>query len=181
MTTQYHLTPKEYDMVMKDHFVILVDTAEKKNQHIISWFEANGINYREKALKTGDYSLLITKCEDVGVMQDWYLTDEVCIERKGSVDELAGNFSSSSKDNDRLLRELGKFDGTRNYVLIEDGNIEDIIDGKYRSKINGKGLFNALITLQSRSGFWPIFAKKERSGFIIYTLCKSAFDSHLVK
>lgn len=168
-------------MILKEHFVILVDTAEKKNQHIISMFEANGINYRNKALKTGDYSLLITKCEEVGIMQDWYLTDEICIERKGSVDELAGNFSSSSKDNDRLLRELGKFDGTRNYLLIEDGSLQDIIDGNYRSKINGRGLFNALITLQSRSGFWPIFAGKELSGYIIYSLCKSVFDSHLIR
>ena len=54
-------TPKEFDKLMTEHFVILVDTQEKVNKHITDYFDEHKIMWKSKALQTGDYSLLVTK------------------------------------------------------------------------------------------------------------------------
>ena len=46
-------TPKEFDKLMTEHFVILVDTQEKVNKHIPDYFEEHKIMRKSKALQTG--------------------------------------------------------------------------------------------------------------------------------
>ena len=73
--------------------VILCDSKDKKNEHILEEFDKQKIEYKTKSLKTGDYSFLIKACPELGFQYDTYFTDELCIERKNSLSELAGNLA----------------------------------------------------------------------------------------
>ena len=39
--------------------VVLCDTKDKQNQHILDEFDKQKIEYKAKSLKTGDYSFMI--------------------------------------------------------------------------------------------------------------------------
>lgn len=71
--------------------IILVDTRDQTNGVILEWFNKHKVRWKTKALKTGDYGLMIEACPELGFLTDTYFTDELCIERKNSVSELAGN------------------------------------------------------------------------------------------
>lgn len=179
---ELRFTHKEFDKLMTEHFVILVDTQEKVNDHITNYFDNHKILWKDKALNTGDYSLMITKCEELGIMRDWYLTDELCIERKANLTELVGNFSNASKDEGRVFREFRRmYGGVRNYLLIEDSTVEDILAGNYRSSMNPTAVLRTILSLQVKNGITPLFVKKETSAKIIYEICLSALKSHLAK
>lgn len=179
---QYHFTPSEMDKVMTEHFTILVDTAEKKNQHITDYFDERKIKWKKKALNTGDYTLLITACPELGINQDWYFSDELCIERKSGLDEIIGNFNSSSKDGDRVFKEFSRMTGiNRNFLIIEDNSIDDIIEGKYASSRAPSAVLRSILTWQARTGFCPLFVNKQNMGKIIYELCLNTLNYHLVK
>ena len=179
---ELRFTPKEFDKLMSEHFVILVDTQEKVNDHITKYFDDHKILWKDKALNTGDYSLMITKCEELGIMRDWYLTDELCIERKANLSELVGNFSNASKDEGRVFREFRRmYGGVRNYLIIEDTTVEDILCGNYRSSMNSTAVLRTILSLQVKNGLTPLFLKKESSAKIIYEICLSALKSHLAK
>lgn len=179
---QLRFTQKEQDKLMSEHFVILVDTQEKVNSHITDYFDEHKILWKNKALETGDYSLMITKCEELGITRDWYLTDELCIERKANLSELVGNFANASKDEGRVFREFRRmYGGVRNYLIIEDTSIEDILRGNYRSSMNSTAVLRTILSLQVKNGITPLFMKKETTGKIIYEICFSALRSHLMK
>ena len=93
---QYY-TDKHYKELLS-HMIILVDTRDQTNGEILEWFTKHKVRWKTKALKTGDYGLMIESCPELGFLTDTYFTDELCIERKNSVSELAGNFSNVLKD-----------------------------------------------------------------------------------
>ena len=70
--------------------IILIDSREKVNDHIISYFEQQKIPYKVMKLDTGDYSIMLPQNTALGIQRDLYLP--VAIERKNSIDELIGNF-----------------------------------------------------------------------------------------
>ena len=106
--------------------VILHTTNEQKNQHILDYFDKKGIKHKAKALKTGDYSFMIEACPELGFVKDTYFTDELCIERKNSIDELAGNIK---EHDERFFKELNRMINIKTcYLLIENNKIDDIIN-----------------------------------------------------
>ena len=128
---QYY-TDKKYKELLS-HLIVLVDTRDQTNQAITDWFDSNNIRWKTKALKTGDYGLMIESCPELGFQVDTYFSDELCIERKNSVSELAGNFANASKDDDRIFKELNRMINIeRNYLLIENDKIEDIFEANLK-------------------------------------------------
>ena len=101
---------------------------------------------------------MVESCPNLGFSLDTYFTDELCIERKNSVSELAGNFANATKDDDRIFKELNRMINIeRNYLLIEDDSIEDIFDGNYKTKLNSESFFRSLLTWQSRNNMHIYF------------------------
>ena len=98
---KHYYTEKEYKELLS-HLVILHDSREKTSTHILDYLDSQNIKHKTKALKTGDYSFMIESCPSLGFVRDTYY-DDLCIERKNSVSEIAGNFCE--KD-DRFLKEL---------------------------------------------------------------------------
>lgn len=176
-----YYTKKQYEELLKS-MVILVDTAEKSNQHIIDWFDKHNIKWKSKSLKTGDYGCMIPSNLENGFVMDTYFNDSLTIERKNSVDEIAGNLARSSTDNDRFLREIGRMKDIRNnYLLIEGDDISSIIEGKYRSQLNASGFLRTLFTIQKQTNLHIYFVPKKYMGYMIYEICKHQLDEVIMK
>ena len=63
--------------------------GSKSIKPMLNYFDEHGIKYRQKSLSEGDYGFLITAVPELGFPVDTYFTDEVFIERKNSLQELA--------------------------------------------------------------------------------------------
>ena len=159
--------------------VILYTTNEQKNQHILDYFDKKGIKHKAKALKTGDYTFMIEACPELGFAKDTYFTDELCIERKNSIDELAG----SIKEHDvRFFKELNRMINIKTcYFLIENNKIDDIINHNYQSQYNELAFIRRLLGVQKISNFYLNFVQKENMGFMIYEICYSALMNQILK
>ena len=132
--------------------IILVDTREKVNDHIISSFDKNGICYKKKALEYGDYSFALPKNEALSIPRDMYVNKKVCIERKASLEEISDNLT---KERDRFEKELSLAPKEK-VLLIENANYSDVANGKYNTQYNKKSF------LASLHSFWfkyniPVF------------------------
>lgn len=91
--------------------LIICDTREQKNQHILKYFEKNNIEYETKKVDEGDYKL--------------EGNDTICIERKGNLDEIMANITQA-----RFKRELAraKQKGVKLIVLIENSSDIHLIE-----------------------------------------------------
>lgn len=85
-----HYTKKDYEALLQN-VKIVCQTNEQKNEHILSWFDDNGIGYVNRAIPEGDYSLMVKACPELGFPMDTYFFDEIFIERKNSLQELASS------------------------------------------------------------------------------------------
>lgn len=151
MEVQYRFSEADVKKLLAENFVILHDTREQQNQHILDFLDKNKIKHKRKALYEGDYTAMITKREDMGILRDLYFN--VAVERKNSIDELAGNLSeeTDSRDDIRLEREFkrAKQKGMKMWLIIEDKNgLEKIIKGDYRSQYGPKAFEGKLNSLR---------------------------------
>ncbi|HZJ98563.1 MAG TPA: hypothetical protein VFC79_01070, partial [Tissierellaceae bacterium] len=78
------MTELEKMKILED-MVIICDTRERKNQHIINYFLLEGINYQVRKLDTADYSCIFPNYPELN------LDEKFLIEKKSSLSELAGN------------------------------------------------------------------------------------------
>ena len=162
--------------------VILIDTRENSNNSITDWFDKNNIKWKSKALKTGDYSFSVESCPELGFLVDTWFLDDMCIERKNSVSELAGNIANATKDDERIFKEFNRMINiNKNYILIENDSIEDIFLENYRAKLNSTSFLRTLLTWQNRNNMHIYFVKREYMGRMIYELCKNCLDTKILK
>src|SRR4051794_40609892 len=99
MTLKYKYTETEKKVLLSS-IVILIDSREQENKHIIEYLMSKQIPFKEKKLDYGDYSAYLPKNEDLGIIRDLYVP--AAIERKNSVDELV----STIKERTRFENEL---------------------------------------------------------------------------
>jgi hypothetical protein len=167
----YKFTDTEINKLLKENFTILYDTREQQNQHILDYFDKQKVSYKKQKIDEGDYTAIITKRPDMGIYRDLYFP--AAVERKNSVDELAGNLSekTDSRDDIRLIRELqrAKAKGIKMYLIIEDKNgMENIKKGNYRSLYKPKSFLGRLSSIQDSYLHDTIFVSSNDTGFEIY-------------
>lgn len=171
---KHYYTDKQYKELLSS-IVIQVDKREKSNQHIIDWFDKNNIQHISKSFESGDYGFMIPKNEGLGFVRDTFFVDELFIERKHDLDELAGNL----KDN-TFINEIKRTKNIEHkYIIIENGSWDDILAHKYQSKYNELAFYRTLLKLQSKYNVNIIFTK--RSPEMIYNICKDILDSKILK
>ena len=109
--------------------IILFDTREQKNGHILKGFERLGVGYAHEKLDYGDYSCI---CDGIDYR------NKIVIERKNSITEICGNFA---KGKSRFQREFerARTEGCKLYLMIED-DWENIDSGKYRSRFSPRDI-----------------------------------------
>lgn len=152
-----HYTEKEINDLLKQ-LAIIVDTKEQVNNHITDYFDKKKITKIERSLDTGDYSAMIG---------DMTLERDVLIERKANIDEIAGNFTV---DRRRFENEFlrAKSEGTKMFLVIENGSWSDIFLHNYRSKLLPKSLLASLFSWQIRFNITITFCKSSETGQIIH-------------
>lgn len=162
-----------------NNLVVLVDTREQTNSKILEYFDKHNIKYKSKALKTGDYSFMIKKCPELGFLVDTYFTDELCVERKNSVSEIAGNMVEKDE---RFLKELNRMINIQDvYILIENDKLGDIIEHNYESKYNELSFLRTLLTTQKQCNFYLYFVEDKHMGQMIYEICRNSLMSKILK
>lgn len=172
----------EIKKLLKENFKILYDTREQVNDHILYWFDTKKIPYKCQKIDEGDYTAIITARPDMGIYRDLYF--KVGVERKNSVDELAGNLAekTDTRDDIRLERELirAKAKGIKMFLIIEDPNgLENIINGDYRSQYGSNAFVGKLTSIQDKYIQDTIFTSNLKTGYHIYRKLYYAVRNYL--
>lgn len=157
-TIHYRFTDKELKTLL-DSLVIIVDTREQKNTHILNYFQKKNVPFKLRTMKTGDYSAMIPANSELGLTRDLYFS--AAIERKNGVDELV----ESIKDRQRFENELIRSTKHPFRMIVEDlHGYEKILMGNYRSKYEPKSLLGSLKTFENRYNFTTVFLDPKTSG-----------------
>lgn len=174
---KYFYTTKSYRELLKKMRIICT-TNEQSNQHITSVFDKKKIPYINRALATGDYCFRIDACPELGFPVDTYFTDELFIERKNSLDELA-----SSVANEAFHYELKRARNIKHkYLLVEQENgLQGILMHDYANKYTEDSFWNMLHTIEVRYNLKVKFVSKQNMARVIYSICKAVLDDHILK
>ena len=136
---------------------VIIDTREQRNEHISEFFEKKKVENVQRKLDIGDYSAELPE----GSFERSFV-----IERKGSLDELCGNFTA---DRERFERELlrAKAYGVKVFLVIENASWNDVFLHNYQSKLSEKALLASLFSWQVRYNVTIIFCKRENTPQVI--------------
>ena len=154
----YHFTDTEKKNILNS-IGLLVDTREKKNEHIISYLEKHHIPYEKKSLSSGDYSFYIAAMPEYGIDKPMYFDNEIFVERKANLDELAGNFT---RNRTRFEEEFSISPARRRYLIIENANYYDIVDESYSSSYNKKSFVGSLHSFNMRYNVQIVFMPDDK-------------------
>ena len=177
---------------------MLVDTREQPTERSKQRLAALGHPYQRTTLSYGDYSYTAT----VRGQQLYDLTatiEPACmLERKMSIDELANNFCEKLKacpkamewnaahPDERPLRNRFEYEfrraadhGAKMYLVVENATWENLINGKYRSKMDPHALFASVMAFCVRYHILLVFCKEETSGKIISEILYRDFKERL--
>lgn len=141
---------------------IICDSREKKNQHILKFFEEKGINYKIQKMNVADYQIE----GDNGIV----------IDRKQNLEEVATNLMNRN-DKSRFWREVRRAnkDGMKMIVLCEHSrnikSIQDVISWHSKfSPVSGRCLMNEIYRVHISYGIEFIFCDKRNTGRMIVNL-----------
>ena len=156
--------------ILLNNLCVLVDTREQVWNNIEEYFKKSNIQYSREKLNQGDYSICIMSNEEtkpLGVLRDWYFSNDIAIEKKNSVDELL----SSIKDRDRFENEFArlKMYNTKIFMFVEEENgYKNIIAGNYRSQYKPISAIGSLETFIARYDINVQFISKEDTAYRIF-------------
>ena len=134
---------------------IIIDSREKKCDHIKAWFDKNGIEYEVKKLDVGDF-----------MFPD---NPKVSVDRKQNLSELSRNLTNKA-DHSRFWKEVrrARAQGIKLYILCEHGagikSIEDVPKwhDKY-SGVSGRRLMDVMYRLHIGWGVEILFCSKQQT------------------
>lgn len=146
---KYKFTDTELKKVMSN-LTLLIDTREQANEHVIEFLEKKKIPYRVEKIDMGDYGCCLPAGSIEGQVKDIYFTNDIVIERKNGIDEVAGNLKEDAARLNTELAHLNKYE-IKYYVFLEDQQFDlNIRKGNYRSEYNPKALYARLKTIEAR-------------------------------
>lgn len=152
-----YLTDTEINNKLKE-LVVITDTREQRNENIIEWLDKKKIPHKERKLDTGDYSAMLGNLT---------LENDVIIERKRNLDEIAGNFTvDRQRFEDEWIR--AKADHIAMHLVIENASWSDIVSHNYNSKLDPKSLMASLLSWQARYGVTISFVSPQVTPQLIY-------------
>lgn len=154
--------------------VILYDTREQPTPALMRRLSAFPCETRREMCGFGDYSAACTLPDG----SELSLNGVVAIERKMSLDELSRNFTVGR---DRFAREFqrAKDNGGKLYLLVENGNLDMIFAGRYKTKFNRESYIASLMAWQARYGTQVLFCTSEISQVVIYKVLRYELKERL--
>lgn len=177
-------TETEINKILKK-MVILTDSREQKNDHILQWFDENKIPYEKVKNDYGDYSCKFPKGTIPGIDRDIYMDRLISIERKANIDEIANNLRSENKPRIKAeLAHINKYD-IRCHLLLEDHLFyKHLREGKFRSLWKPKSLNGSIYGLITEYNVNFEAINKEDAGSkifnILYYFCKNYFKNNFM-
>ena len=160
---QYKFSTEEIKKLTKQ-MVVLVDSREKKNNHILDYFDKQGIAYQIGALEYGDYSFMIPAS---AADEDIFFHRDIVVERKASLEELSGNLAQERERFEKEFLKAGN-DGCKVYLMVEaPGGYSDIIGHKYRTEFTPAAYMASLKTFEHRFDANIQFISSEYAGYYI--------------
>lgn len=134
---------------------IIIDSREKKCDHIKKWFDKHGIEYEVKKLDVGDYQV------------DGNTT--ISVDRKQNLAELSKNLMNKA-DHSRFRKEIrrAKEQNIKLFILCEHGGkikqIQDVAlwNDKY-SGVSGRSLMDVIYKLHIGWGVEILFCDKRKT------------------
>lgn len=154
---RHHYTDGEIKKALSE-LTVIVDSREQVNHHIIAWLDSKDIRYITRALETGDYSAML---------DGETFEDEVVIERKANLDEIAGNFTTGRE---RFEREMirAKANGIKVFLIIENASWHDIMLHNYHSQLKPQSLMASLLSWQVRYNITVMFCRQDETAQLLY-------------
>ena len=128
---------------------IIIDSREQ-DLHILKSLELLKIPYVRRKLNFGDYSFEFNSKS---------YENEICIERKGSLDEIIGNFT---KGRERFRKEFERSKGCK-VILMVEASMEQLEAGQYRSRMKPNDLKSFLKTWCNKFQLELKFVEKDKA------------------
>lgn len=147
-------------------FRIIADTREQMTPKATDRFEALGVPIERATLSYGDYAANITLPGGPVCDTSATISAKCVIERKMSLDELAGCFT---RGRDRFRREFERAsaNNAKVYLLVEDASMEGIMNHRYRSRYNPAAFMASFVAWCVRYDLTPIMCRSASSGAVI--------------
>ena len=150
-----------------DSFEILIDTREQETDRSKKRYRLFGVPYSRATLNYGDYTYNATLPDGSKIHDVSHTVKPFCvIERKMDLTELAECFT---RGRERFKKEFERAleNNCRIYLICENANWENLLNGKYRSKFNSNAFTASSIAWMVRYNMNVIFCKEETSGRLI--------------
>ena len=154
-----------------NNFIILTDTRQKSEEHIIKEFDKQGILHIRTGLPSADYMAVRYDNE-----KGFYLDYSILIDTKKDIEEIASNLCNS-QNHQRILREIqkGKDLRAKQFVfLINGGKVKTIEDlqnwTSKRTKVKGEVLLKIFKTMSQKYGVKFMIVPKNKMGETIIKL-----------
>lgn len=152
-------------------FIILTDTRQQKEKHILKKFDEQGIIHVRTGLPSADYMALRY---DEGFVLDY----SILIDTKKDLIEVANNLCNTL-NHERIKREIetARELGCKDFIfLVGDSKIKSPDDIKKwyspYTKVKGITLFKIMLTFQKKYGVRFIFCQRKDVGNKIVELLK---------
>ena len=153
------------------NYIILTDTRQQKENHIIKEFDKQGILHIRTGLPSADY-MAVRYNEQKG----FYLDYSVLIDTKKDIEEIAGNLCNS-QSHQRIKNEIfkGQELGAKEFIfLINGGKVKSIEDlqnwTSKRTKVKGEVLLKIMNTMKQKYGVRFVIVPKKDMGKTIIDL-----------
>ena len=145
---------------------MLVDSREQKWDHVKDWCDQKNISYKIKKLDNCDYSFYLPAAPELNIERELRFDKEIAIERKASLDELAGNLTEHRT---RFEEEMATFKGKK-YLLVENATYDKIVNEKYRSQYKANSYLATLHAFNHRYNLEIVLMPDNKhSGLWIYS------------
>ena len=146
-------------------FVVLTDTRQQKESHILKTFDENKILHIRTTLPSADYMAL--RFDDEKGM---YLDYSTLIDTKQDLEEISSNLCNTT-NHERIKREIARAreHNCKDFIfLIQDNKIKTAEDIKNWSsphtKVKGITLLKIMVTMKQKYGVRFIICKKSDMG-----------------
>lgn len=149
-----------------DTFRIIADTREHDTADARKRYDAFGVPVIRGTLDYGDYAGQITLPGGDLFNTSNRIKPRCVIERKMSLDELAGNLTRGRK---RFEREFNRAMGNdaKVFLLVENATWEGLLNHRYRSRFSVNAFKASLVAWMIRYGVTPVFCKAQTAPELI--------------
>ena len=148
-------------------FRVLIDSREQPTPRSKRRYESMKVPVERATLDYGDYTYNAVLSDGTALYDTTQrIMPMVSIERKESLDELAQCFT---RGRDRFRREFERAaaQNARIFLIVENANFENLINGRYRSRFNPNAFLASVTAYTVRYNMNLLFCKEDTSGRLI--------------